>query len=413
MTAPVRAVLAWGLGTLAILTSVVGDALLATAPSSPDPGAAWPLQIVLLLVMILPGIGFPLVGALVASRQPSNAIAWIFLAIGLGWALQLLALGVRESTLLVSGAEADLLFAWIGSWAWMIAASLGFVFIPLLYPAGRLLSRRWRPFAVAAGVVLALQVLASAFAPGPLGADVDLDNPVGVRGIAGDLLQLLSPSGFGMLLFAAVTMGAVASLVMRFRRSRALERQQIKWLAYVAGVTAAVFLVEAVLIVGQPAPIVSVPTIVSDLLFALVLAGFGSLPLAAGVAILRYRLYDIDLLINRTLVYGALTLGLGTAYVGLVIVLQGLLSGFTGGNSLAVAASTLAVAALFQPLRRRIQQAVDRRFYRSRYDAGRTLDAFSARLRHEVDLARLTDELRGVVTDTLRPASVSVWLRRR
>ena len=140
--------------------------------------------------------------------------------------------------------------------------------------------------------------------------------------------------------------------------------------------------------------------------------GLGLIPVAAGLAILRYRLYDIDLLINRTLVYGVLSDTLALVYIGLVIALQGLLSGFTGGNSLAVAASTLAVAALFQPVRRRIQNAVDRRFYRSRYDAARTLGAFSSRLRHEVDLAHLTDELRGVVVETLQPASVSVWLRR-
>jgi hypothetical protein len=262
-------------------------------------------------------------------------------------------------------------------------------------------------------VVICLLVLAAAFAPGPLAGDDTIENPFAIHGVVGDLLGVVRPDSLGLLLLATVTLTAVSSLVIRFRRSRGLERQQIKWLAYAAGITAMLLLTQVVTVLGPELSIVQIPAVVAELTWILTIAGFASFAPAAGIAILRYRLYDIDLLINRTVVYGALSATLAVLYVGLVIGLQGVLSGFTGGEGLAVAVSTLAVAALFQPFRRRMQRAVDRRFYRSRYDAQRTLEAFSVRLRHEVDLARLTDELLDVAESTVQPAGVSVWLRQR
>jgi len=247
-------------------------------------------------------------------------------------------------------------------------------------------------------------VLAFAVRPGPLDDELTIPNPFGISGPIGDLARAVTDVFVWPLVTLALA--SFTALVTRFVRARGDERQQLKWVAYAATIMA----------VGMAAGLVVGLAEKGDdpafsWLFHVTLLGLGLIPVAAGIGILRYRLYDLDLLINRTLVYAALSATLAAVYIGLVIALQGVLSGFTGGNSLAVAASTLAVAALFQPVRRRIQNAVDRRFYRSRYDAQRTLAAFSSRLRHEVDLAHLTDELRGVVAETLQPASVSVWLR--
>jgi hypothetical protein len=202
-----------------------------------------------------------------------------------------------------------------------------------------------------------------------------------------------------------VVLLSISSTIFRFRRSGGRERLQLKWVAYTAALTAASFLVSFVL----PN---SVPQALQDAVFFLGVAAFAAIPVAAGIAILRHRLYDIDLLVNRTLVYGSLTVTLAALYLGSVVLLRGLVFGFTGRSSqLVVVASTLAVAALFGPLRRRIQSAIDRRFYRSKYDAAKTLAAFGARLRDETDLDSLCDDLVGVVRVTVRPEHASLWLR--
>ena len=223
-----------------------------------------------------------------------------------------------------------------------------------------------------------------------------LTNPYGVNSPLIDALQ-----GLSWLLLLIAIVGSVASLIVRFRRARGEQRQQMKWLAFAGAVAGTCVIVFTVLydVVGEA---------VAN---AAIMLGVLSLPLAAGMAILRYRLYDIDVVINRTLVYGALTATLAAAYLGCVLLLQLLLGGITGDSSLAVAGSTLAVAALFRPARARIQDVVDRRFYRRKYDAQRTLEAFSARLRDQVDLGTLNAELNSVVRDTLQPAHVSLWLR--
>jgi hypothetical protein len=223
-----------------------------------------------------------------------------------------------------------------------------------------------------------------------------LTNPYGVKSPLVDALQ-----GLSWLLLVIAIVGSVTSLILRFRRAHGEQRQQMKWLAFAGAVAGTFVIVFTVLydVVGE------------DVANAAIMLGVLSLPLAAGVAILRYRLYDIDVVINRTLVYGALTATLAAAYLGCVLLLQLLLGGITGDSSLAVAVSTLAVAALFRPARARIQDVVDRRFYRRKYDAAQTLERFGSQLRDEVDLGALRAELRSVVVETMQPAHVSVWLR--
>jgi hypothetical protein len=290
--------------------------------------------------------------------------------------------------------------AWYQQQWWIPMVALIFVATPLLFPTGRLSSARWRPIAVVAAVAALMLELLAAFQPTIKLQDQDywVDNPIGVAGtpdpeasaVAGVLLGLLT----------GCIMAAVISLVLRFRRSRGVERQQLKWIVY-AGM---LLLLTVPVGMYLPAPI-------GDALWGLIIA---FVPVAAGIAILRYRLYDIDRLINRTLVYGLLTAGLGLGYAAAVLVL-GQVFGGVGGEppSWAVAGATLAVAALFQPARRRIQAVVDRRFNRRKYDAARTVEAFSARLRDEVDLDALSAELLAVVDQTIQPTRASLWLRHR
>jgi hypothetical protein len=355
-------------------------------------------------------LGYPLVGAIVASRQPANTVGWL-LAIGI-----LLALGsLVDANIRSASAPALELSAWLSEWAWYGWLICAACVLPLVFPNGRLVSRRWRPVLWLAVVALLASVGGAAFAPGPL--DVDsarpIDNPVGIEG-AGDLLSVIGRAGD--VLATAAFLLAGASLVVRFRRSGGTERQQLKWFAYVAllalaGLAVAMF---QVLFGTQPGESEGggwVDTLGAVGWFtALITIGVG-IPVATGMAILRHRLYDIDVVIRRTLVYGTLTMTLAASYVGSVLLLQLALSPLTEDSGLAVAGSTLAVAALFRPAGARIRAAVDRRFYRSKYDATRTVAAFGARLRDEVELDSLSAELQATVVETMQPAHVSLWLR--
>jgi hypothetical protein len=366
------------------------------------PGAQGPDTPLFLAPMVL---AWASVGAVVVSRRPGNPIGWLFCGVGIGlavtgasYAYALYALyGVAEG--LPMGTTA----AWLSSWLFIISVFVGPVFLFYLFPDGRFLSRGWRIFAL-----LLLGVAAVSIASDTLRPDMFRDsfpgftNPVGVGGAAGSVLGALDDAG-QTFVGPSVTLGAAAAMTARFRSAGGSERQQLKWVAYVATLTG----------LAVPAALISGHGPLAFIAFSLVLAGLFAIPVAAGVAILRYRLYDIDAVINRTLVYGALTATLAVIYIGSVLLLQLLLSGLTQDSGLAVAASTLAVAAVFRPARSWIQQAVDRRFYRRKYDAARTLERFGARLRDEVDLDALGSELRGVVTETMQPASVSLWLRAR
>jgi len=278
-----------------------------------------------------------------------------------------------------------------------------FALVLLLFPDGRLLSRRWRPFVWLDLIAVAL-IFAFAFKPGPIGASLlDVANPFGIEG-AGALLDTFGIAGIFLALAAAVA-GAV-SLVIRLRRARGDERQQLKWFAFAGAICCAAFATGPVL---WSLPQSSGFGWIWPVLF---LSATSTIPAATGIAMLKYRLYDIDIIINRTLVYGSLTVTFALVYAGSVISLQYIFRALTGGSSqLVIVASTLAIAALFNPFRRRIQGFIDRRFYRDKYDARKTLEAFSAKLRDETDLDGLSAEMVSVVRATVRPAHVSLWLR--
>jgi hypothetical protein len=348
-------------------------------------------------------VGFSLfaaVGALLMAKRPDNPIGWIMsadaLIVGIfpaceSYAAYVMSTSGQPDALAVVG-------AWANSWYWYLLLALTFIYLPLLFPDGRLPSRRWLPVAVVPAIGVAGIAILGALTETLRGQTFDyrIDNPIGIEGLGYvEDLQAFAVLGGGAL--AIGTVGSVLSVVVRFRRSRGTERQQLKWFLYAAAP-----------IVAFPA-IDSLPVIVSGLLSGWVLLG---LPTAIGIAVLRYRLYEIDLVINRTLVYGSLTVMLGLFYVGSVLLLQLLFRVLTGRESqLAVVASTLVIAALFTPLRRRSQAFIDRRFYRRKYDARKTLEAFSARLRDETDLDALTADLVGVVRGTMQPAHASLWLR--
>ena len=279
---------------------------------------------------------------------------------------------------------------WIFIWGFMPLMT-GLV---LLFPDGRLPSRRWWPAGALTALGLGTLTVGYAFEPGSLDSYARADNPLATTGALGEVSAFLQY--FGYPLFALAAIASAAALFTRFRHSSGVERQQLKWMATAAALSVVAWFVNAVL--DQAFGINSAFFLPIVLL---------ALPVAATVAILRYRLYDLGRIVNRTLVYAGLTATLGATYLGLV-----LLIGLTLGTSdVAIAIATLAVAALFRPARARIQAVVDRRFYRRRYDAARTLESFGGRLRDEVDLDALQRELRGVVADTVQPAHVSLWLR--
>lgn len=352
-------------------------------------------------LFILITLGYAVVGTLVAVREPGNAIGWLLLTAAVSLGVQELGTASVVATQGPGEPVAALLSA---QSVWLY---FGIVLLPLLYPTGRLPTPRWRPalwLGVTGLVVVHLGEL--------LQPSIDLDgpwqvpNPIGVDNPLVELARVLGE----VVLFSCLVLSAV-SVSLRLRRSHGRERQQVKLFAYVAILSAAVLLVGLLSLLGGSDPPTWLEVAGSIGWYsALALVVLG-LPVAIGVAILRHRLYDIDLVIKRTLVYGALTAILVGTYLVAVLVLRLALDPFAGDSDLAVAGSTLAVAALFRPLRTRIQQVVDHRFDRSRYDAVRTVEGFSTRLRDELDLDALGVDLRRVVDDTVHPAHVSLWLR--
>jgi hypothetical protein len=365
-------------------------------------------------------LAYPAVGALVVARHPRNAVGWIFCAVGLIAAAMLLTAGWVAAA--ESGGMAVELAGWYESWAWVVEHTLAAVLLLLVFPTGGFASRAWRRVGAVAGAATAMAAAALALYPdlraaiaaeraGAEGGSsvlglypefrategAGLANPFGIEGAAG-VLEVLGAVGAIVVLLA--TAAAALSLVLRLRRARGDERQQLKWVAWAA----------VLLAIGALATIPSGGGGVAPALVQAVVLG-PIIALATGMAMLRHHLYDIDRVIHRTLVYGVLTATLAGAYVGCVLLLQLALSPLTEDSGLAIAGSTLAVAALFRPARARIQAIVDRRFFRRRYDAARTVESFGLRLRDEVDVEALGGELRAVVADTVQPAHVSVWLR--
>jgi hypothetical protein len=337
------------------------------------------------------------VGALVAARRPRNPVGWFLLGSSMSltlaeFASEYAVYGLRTEPGSLPFARA---VAWPQTWLWVPGVSLSVIFLPLYFPNGRLLSRRWRWVVRLAAVFSAYSALVAAFLVGEADAGAGIANPLHIPAPQ-PLVGVLE--GLMQVLLVPVVAAAGASLVVRFWRSRGEERQQMKWLTYVAALLPALI----VLTYWFPAADYAAGAV------------FASVPVVVGVAVLKYRLYDVDLIINRTLVYGALTVMLVLVYLAGVATAQAafrLLTGQEQQPQLAVVVSTLGIAALFNPLRRRVQEFIDRRFYRSRYDASKALGAFSAKLRNETDLERLAGELIRAVRGTMQPEHASLWLR--
>jgi hypothetical protein len=396
MSTRAAAWLAWSIWALCVPLTVFGGLLsLLTGSGQISAGSGLGILFGVLLLM------FPTVGAFVVSRRPENPIGWIFCAVGLLASVGVFAESYAEYALHASSAP---LFgvqyaAWLSSWTGpglLLAAA----FLFLLFPDGRLPSRRWRLVAWMAAIGSSLTALGVAFEPGPLEANRSIDNPVGIGGTLGGVVEVLGVVG-AIVLNVSVLLSGI-SLILRLHRARGVERQQLKWFVYAAAMMGG----------GLVASFLISSDLVNSIAWTLGILGFMVLPVATGIAILRYRLYDIDRIINRTLVYGPLTAMLALVYFGGVVGLQAVLRSLTGQEStLAIVASTLAIAALFSPLRRLVQGFVDRRFYRRKYDAAKTLEAFNARLREETDLEALSADLVGVARSTVQPEHASLWLR--
>jgi hypothetical protein len=342
------------------------------------------------------------VGAIVASRRPENPVGWLLCLSGVVVGASTFASQYAIYALLARPGElpAGEASAWIASWCLPIIIGLQVSYL-ILFPTGRLPSRRWRAVAWLIVAVIIAGVISSAFASDAyMGSLGPIRNPLAIDGFS-EVYKPVSSTTFPLLYIMAA-----ASLFVRLRHARGVERQQLKWLAYAAaGFALGVILV---LLSG----VLNTPALFDRVANAVFLVTSEGIIVAIGIAILRYRLYDIDIIINRTLVYGSLTVMLLALYFGTIVVLQRLFVALTGEQStLAVVASTLAIAALFNPLRRRLQALVDRLFYRRKYDAVKTLAAFSARLRDETDLTTLSDDLVEVVRGTVQPAHAFLWLR--
>jgi hypothetical protein len=347
-------------------------------------------------------ISFSIIGAIIASRLPANPVGWLFCAAASTIAVECLSAEYAIYALLARPDSLPLgeALAWLAFWVWI--PSIGCIVLSLLlFPNGELPSSRWRWLAWLSVLLTIAGAVWVALSPGVIGNLGFSRNPLGIEGL---------PRGYKpvqTIMSALVFVAAVSTLGLRLLRTRGIERQQIKWPAFVAVVAG----------VGT----LLYDTAISEAIglrwlewagYVVVVAALVSFPISIGIAILRYRLYEIDILINRTLVYGSLTATLVALYFGGIVVLQRVFVLLTGQQStLAVVASTLLIAALFTPLRRRIQSFIDRRFYRRKYDARKTLKAFSSHMRDETDLEALSDDLVGVVRETMQPAHVSLWLR--
>ena len=352
-------------------------------------------------------VPLPTIGAVITVRRPENVIGPLLLIAGVSVFAWFSTLAYATYALVIRpDLSGGVIAIWLQAWVSFPYVYVLLVFLPLLFPDGRFVSRRWRLLGWFVGALFVAQSLAAAFGRPVIVTNVGTiaPNPFAVAGLApiDVLLNMTLGAPLG-LAFLAISCAAV---VIRSRRSRGIERVQLKWFLYAVGVLLLAFAI--LLPVSYVAPDISPGVVLAGISFALALP-----PLAVGVAVLRYRLYDIDHLINRTVVYGVTTGAIGLTFFAGVIVLPALLRPLINGSEIAVAVSTLASFALFQPLRVRVQHAVDRRFYRARYDAGRTLDEFGVRLRDEVALDSVRADLLDAVRDTVQPAHASVWLRDR
>ena len=393
----VAAWLAWSLWALSLALTALSLLLLVLNLSHPDvPVYSFWAENVLF------SVGYSTVGAVIVPRMPQeNRIGWLFCAIGLLWAVLHFIGEYAIYTLLAQPGSlpAGELASWVYSWLWVPGLGL-LMFLCLLFPTGRLPSARWRWFARLSALLTFVATVFAAFSPGPIVLGLPgIRNPLGIEGLPNAYV----PVQVLMLVLIAV---AVASLVVRRLYATGVVRQQTKWFTYASAVAASGAILQY--IISEPLELVWL----GEVAYALVLIGLVCIPISMGIAITRYRLFEIDIIINRTLVYGSLTAMLVALYFVGIVILQRVFVFLTSEQStLAVVASTLLIAALFNPLRRRIQSFIDRRFYRRKYDARKTLEAFSAKLRDETDLDALSGDLQDVVVETMQPAYVSLWLR--
>jgi hypothetical protein len=342
---------------------------------------------------------FVAVGTVLVVRAPGNAVGWLLTAVGTGAAVVFLATSYASLGLGPEGAglPGATFAAWLGSWTWLPMLSIPLVFLPLVFPDGHLLGPRWRWVAIVAVAVLALQAVVLTFAPsfyvGEMGFGFAADNPLGIDAFA-PLAEAVTSLTVAVVFGCSVL--AIASLVVRFRRAGPTPRRQIGWVLFASVVQVALQPVLDLLPRALAAPLNSI--------------ALAAIPLAIGVAVTRYRLYELDRLVKRTLVYAGVVAVLLGVYASVVVTLQSVLRPLTGTSDLAVAGSTLATAAAFGPVRSKLRAAVDRRFDRSRYDARRTVERFGRRIRDEVELDALAAELRTTALATVHPAGVTVWL---
>lgn len=346
------------------------------------------------------GATYAAVGWIIATRQPDNAIGWVFLLVGASQGIDSFASLAAAQGLVIDPGSVPFAaeWAWIASWAWAPGFTALVTFSILLFPDGHLPSPRWRPVAWMAGLTMAMLTIPSAAITW---AYRGVDLATGALHVVGDPIYTVGEQiqTLGILLIPIVAMASIVSMVARFRHSRGIERQQLKWFTF-AAIPEIAFVVSSGFFTWPP---------LLGLIGVIFIAPL--LPVAATIAILRYRLFDIDRIVSRTFAYAAVTGVLAVVFTILILLLQTVLSSFTGGQTIAVAASTLVVFALIQPLRRRVQRAVDRRFDRARFDADDTAAAFSRRIRDEVDMATLTADLARTTAGALSPAALAVWVR--
>jgi hypothetical protein len=418
--------LAWSLAALSVSLFVASVVLYVLARSAQDVPSSLATRLTLIdLLVSVPFLAFPLMGALIASMRYHNPIGWICLANGLLFALYAMINYYSMYGLARHGSVPfPIGIAALSQWLWVPTVGLLLIYMVLLFPDGRLPSKRWRPLAWLSGVVIVLESVAEGLAPGALSDMAALTNELmgEVRnpfGLEGQRWVVDAANALLVLLLLCILASAL-SLILRFRRSSGEARQQIKWIAFAATVVGMVsvslMVISLIELYFAPESWGSADTAPFwfELLYYVWLLSFAGVPVAVGIAVLKYHLYNIDLLINRTLVYGSLTAMLAVVYFGGVTLTQAIFRSLTGQEKqpqLAIVVSTLIIAALFNPLRRRTQGFIDRRFYRSKYDARQTLEDFSAQLRDETDLDALSGDLVGVVRETMQPAHVSLWLR--
>ena len=390
-----RALAVWAVSVLTVVVVFLGVA--AALPS----GANDPFSILTGLTGSLAAVSLAIVGSVLLTRLPRNRIGGL---LWLGGSLLGLSFGMSSPG--AGGLGGGVWLVWLSNLLWLPAVVVVGVMVPLLFPTGHLPSPRWRPVIAVVIVAVAASVAQAALSPfNPGSAPPGLVNPLAVGGTLADLLSLL---GVASSLAAIVCFPiAAGSLVVRYRRASGMERAQLRWLATVAALLGGSFAVALATSLVTIGPLLAI----SSAAWELLLVGLAVMPVAIGIAVMRYRLYEIDRMISRGISYGLLTAVLAGVFAGAVLLSQAVLAPVTQSNELAVAASTLAVAALFQPLRDRVQRLVDRRFNRSRVDAERAASAFAGRLRDEVDLAQLGAEITATVSGTMQPISVALWLR--